>query len=228
MNAMIFAAGRGHRLSPITDTTPKPLLEFDGVSLLARHLHALRISGYKRVVINLGWLGDQIVSAIGGGKRFGLDVIYSNEGDQILETGGGAFRALPMLGPHPFLAVNADILTDMPAPPATLRDDDLGKLILVPRPEEKTRGDFSMLGDRVSNAEPRDLTYGGFAIYRPEFFSGCESGKFSVVPLMRAAADAGRLGGKLYTGYWSDIGTPERLITTQRSTSLPAVPAGQR
>ena len=211
MIAMLLAAGRGERLRPLTDAVPKSLVEVRGQSLLERHLLALKAAGVETVVINLGWLGEQIVDRVGSGSRYGLNVIYSPEGDHILETGGGIQRALPMLGSQPFLVVNADIYTDMPLPVADLDARTLGKLIMVATPAYKARGDFDLVARRVRNAAQPELTFSGVAIYRPEFFADCIPGRFSVVPLLRAAADADQLAGELYAGKWADAGTLERL-----------------
>jgi len=211
MIAMILAAGRGERLRPVTDTVPKALVEVHNDSLLERHLHAVRAAGVETVVINLGWLGEQIVDRIGSGSSFGLNVVYSPEGDDILETGGGIHRALPMLGSEAFLVVNADIFTDMPFPTREPGNDDIAHLVLVPMPGGKTRGDFDLVDGRVRNGGEAEFTFSGVAIYRPEFFANCEPGRFSVVPMLRAAADAGQLSGSIYSGLWRDVGTPEML-----------------
>jgi MurNAc alpha-1-phosphate uridylyltransferase len=211
MIAMILAAGRGERLRPLTDTLPKALVEVQGVSLLERHLGALKSAGIETVVINLGWQGDQIVERVGSGSRFELNVVYSPEGENILETGGGIQRALPMLGTDPFLVVNADIFTDMPLAAATLGADDQAHLVLVPTPPDKNSGDFDLTDGRVRNGDAALYTFSGVSVFRPEFFTGCEPGRFSVVPMLRAAADAGRLSGSVYAGFWRDVGTPERL-----------------
>lgn len=211
MIAMILAAGRGERLRPLTDDVPKSLVEVRGESLLERNLRTLSNGGVDTVVINLGWLGEQIPARVGSGERFGLNVIYSQEGDNILETGGGIHRALPMLGRQPFLVINADIYTDMPVPEVELLDSDLAHLVLVPTPAGKDHGDFSLSGDRVSNSGDSMFTFSGVSIYRPAFFDNCEPGRFSVVPMLREAADAGRISGSVYDGLWRDVGTPERL-----------------
>jgi MurNAc alpha-1-phosphate uridylyltransferase len=208
---MILAAGRGERLRPLTENIPKSLVEVHGEPLLERHLRSLKTGGIDTVVINLGWLGGQILDRIGGGERFGLNVIYSQEGDNILETGGGIHRALPVLGNEPFLVVNADIFTDMPVPDIALDDDDLAHLVLVPTPDDRKDGDFALVGDRVRNEGGAMRTFSGVSIYRAEFFDDCEPGRFSVVPMLRAAADAGRISGSVYAGLWRDVGTPERL-----------------
>jgi MurNAc alpha-1-phosphate uridylyltransferase len=209
--AMILAAGRGERLRPLTDSIPKALAEVRGQSLLERHLRAIKTAGVETVVINLGWLGEQIAERVGSGADFGLNVIYSPEDDNILETGGGIQRALSMLGRDPFLVVNADIFTDMPMPVADFDEQTLGKLILVPTPTHKARGDFDVADGRLRNAEQPQLTFSGVAIYRPEFFANCEAGRFSVAPMLRAAADANLLAASEYSGSWVDVGTIERL-----------------
>ena len=213
---MILAAGRGERLRPLTETIPKALVEVRGRSLLERHLASLAGAGIETVVINLGWLGEQIARRVGSGRDYGLDVVYSPEGDNILETGGGIHRALPLLGSEPFLVVNADIYTDMPLPPAGLGEHDMGHLVLVPKPAQKERGDFDLRDGRIRNSEDPAFTFSGVAVYRPEFFAGCEPGRFPLAPMLKAAAREGRLAGSLYEGVWEDVGTPERLAELNR------------
>jgi MurNAc alpha-1-phosphate uridylyltransferase len=217
MKAMILAAGRGERLRPLTDTRPKSLVDVGGKTLLERHLEHIQAAGIKTVVINLGWLGEQIADRIGNGKELGLDVIYSLEGDNILETGGGIFKALPRLGTAPFLVINADIFTDMPVPRITLRDDVLGHLVLVPTPAYRAHGDFDIEDGLIRRSEKPAYTFSGVAVYRPEFFARCTSGRFSLAPMFFHAADRGRLSGSLYEGPWADIGTPERLEAVRKS-----------
>jgi MurNAc alpha-1-phosphate uridylyltransferase len=214
--AMILAAGRGERLRPITEKTPKALVEVRGRSLLERHLDHLQAAGIETVVINLGWHGEQIADRIGSGQDYGLKVIYSPEGDDILETGGGIHRALPLLGRDPFLVVNADVFTDMPLPPAELAGDDLGHLVLVPRPAHKAHGDFDLRDGRICDNGGATYTFSGVAVYRPEFFADCEPGRFPLAPMLRAAARAGCMAGSLYEGLWEDVGTPERLAELNR------------
>ena len=211
MIAMILAAGRGERLRPVTDSVPKSLVEVNGQALLERHLRSLADGGVETVVINLGWLGEQITARIGSGEEFGLNVVYSEEGDNILETGGGIHRALPMLGADPFLVVNADIYTDMPLPHGELGDDDMAHLVCVPPLEDKDNGDFAIVDGRIRNDGEPMFTFSGVSIYRPEFFADCTPGRFSVVPMLRSAAEADRISGSVYPGLWRDVGTPERL-----------------
>ncbi len=210
MIAMILAAGRGERLRPITESMPKALVEVRGRSLLERHLDAVKAAGVDTVVINLGWLGEEIADRIGSGTRYGLAVVYSPEGEDILETGGGIQRALPLLGNDPFLVVNADVFTDMPLP-TTVPDDSDGHLVLVPTPAHKDQGDFDLVNGRVANGETPSLTFSGVAVYRPEFFAACKPGRFPLAPMLRHAADESRLTGSIFDGAWEDVGTPQRL-----------------
>ncbi len=211
MIAMILAAGRGERLRPLTDTTPKSLVEVGGRSMLERHLENIRDAGISDIVINLGWLGEQIEQRVGSGSGFGVNVRYSREGENVLETGGGIHHALPMLGDQPFLVVNADIVTDMPFTGISLSDDYLGHLVLVPSPRYRDGGDFDLDHGVVANGLTPALTFSGVAIYRPEFFDDCKAGRFPLAPMLRAAADARRLQGALYEGCWADVGTLQRL-----------------
>lgn len=216
MIAMILAAGRGERLRPITEEIPKALVEVQGRSLLERHLDNIMAAGIETVVINLGWLGESIAARIGSGHSYGLNVVYSPEGENILETGGGIHRALPLLGGEPFLVVNADVFTDMPLPPAELGGNDAGHLVLVPTPAHKERGDFDLDDGRVVDSDEPPLTFSGIAVYRPELFAECEAGRFPLAPMLKAAARAGELSGSLYEGLWEDVGTPERLAELNR------------
>jgi len=211
MASMILAAGRGERLRPISDTTPKALAEVAGISLLEQQLQRLADARVKTVVINLGWHGEQIAERIGSGQQYGLQVVYSPEYNNILDTGGGINRALPLLGNVPFWVINADIFTDIALPNVKLGADSLAHLVLVPTPAHKESGDFELRDGKVRNSDHQDLTYSGIAFYRPEFFAESGGGRFSVVPLLREAADRGQLDGSLYEGIWADVGTPERL-----------------
>ena len=215
MRAMLLAAGRGERLRPLTDKVPKSLVEVRGETLLERHLANLSGAGIRSVVINLGWLGDRIVERVGSGGHYGLDVLYSQEGGNVLETGGGIHKALPMLGDGPFLVINADIYTDMPVPRIELADEHVGHLVMVPSPVYRDGGDFDIEDGLIRNGETQRLTFSGVAMYRPAFFDGCEPGRFPLAPMLREAADNGLLSGSLYEGLWADIGTPERLKALQ-------------
>jgi MurNAc alpha-1-phosphate uridylyltransferase len=210
---MILAAGRGERMRPLTLVKPKPLLEAGGVPLIVHHLHALRAAGIEDVVVNLSWLGAQIRGALGDGSRYGLRLQYSDEGPEPLETGGGIFRALPLLGAGPFLVLNGDVWADVDY--SRLHDriapNDLARLVLVPNPPHNVRGDFVLANGRIVETEGERCTFSGVGVYRAALFDGCRDGIFKLAPLLRAAARAGRVGGELHTGTWLDIGTPERL-----------------
>jgi N-acetyl-alpha-D-muramate 1-phosphate uridylyltransferase len=209
---MLLAAGRGERLRPITDSLPKPLVEVAGKPLIVYHLEALARAGIADVVINLSWLGEKIRAALGDGSRYGVRIAYSEEGPAPLETGGGIHRALPLLGPKPFLVVNADVWTDMDfSRVPTLEEGVEARLILAANPPHHPRGDFGLEGDFVVERETDRLTYTGIGAYRPQLFAGCVPGKFPLLPLLRRAIAARRLRGELYRGEWLDIGSPERL-----------------
>jgi MurNAc alpha-1-phosphate uridylyltransferase len=213
---MILAAGRGERMRPLTDHTPKPLLVVRGKPLIQWHLEALARAGIAEVVINLAWLGARIRAALGEGRQFGLDIVYSDEGSQALETGGGIFHALPLLGSQPFLLVNGDTFTDLDFGALALEPGALAHLVLVPNPPQHPRGDFALRSGAVSQeGEPRH-TYSGIGIYHPELFAGCGAGRFPLLPLLQTAMRANRLRGQRYNGLWSDVGTVERLAALQK------------
>lgn len=213
--AMILAAGRGERMRPLTDHTPKPLLQAGGVPLIVHHLTRLAASGFRRVVVNHAHLGGQIEAALRDGSRWGLSIHYSPEA-QALETGGGIFKALSLLGPDPFLVVNGDIWTDLPFARVKIKEGDLAHLVLVENPSHHPEGDFALIDGRVrAEGEPR-LTFSGIGLYRPELFAGCEAGAFPLAPLLRMAMGLDRVGGQLHQGRWYDIGTPGRLAELDR------------
>lgn len=218
MKAMILAAGRGERMRPLTLMRPKPLLEVGGESLIVHQLRALALAGFREVVVNLSWLGGMIRETLGDGSSLGVSISYSDEGPEPLETGGGIFRALPLLGPAPFLVLNGDVWTDYPYERLRdqLRGGDCGHLVLVANPAHNPAGDFALSQGRiVEGGEPR-FTFAGFGVYRPELFAGCTDGSFKLAPLLRSASRAGQLGGEMYDGRWMDIGTPERLAELDR------------
>ena len=209
---MLLAAGRGERLRPITDSLPKPLVEIAGKPLIVYHLEALARAEVRDVVINLSWLGEKIRGALGDGSRHGVRITYSEEGPVPLETGGGIHRALPLLGPGPFLVVNSDVWTDVDfSRVLTLEEDAAARLLLAPNPPQHPRGDFGLDGDYVVEREAGRFTYTGIGIYRPDLFAGCTPGKFPLLPLLQRAIAARRLRGEVYRGEWLDIGSPDRL-----------------
>lgn len=212
---MILAAGRGERMRPLTDHTPKPLLRAGGRALIEYHLLRLAAAGYADVVINLAHLGKQIREHLGDGTAFGLRIRYSPE-ERALETGGGIRRALPLLGDGPFLVINGDIWCDHPLEAPSMDDRDLAHLILVDNPEHHPEGDFHLAGGRVHEHGSPRLTFSGIGWYRPELFRGYADGRFALAPLLRAAMAEDRVRGEYYAGRWLDAGTPERLATLDR------------
>lgn len=213
MRAMILAAGRGERMRPLTDTTPKPLLAVGGKPLIEYHIEALVAVGIREIVINLAWKGELLRQALGDGTRFGAQLSYSDEGAQALETGGGIFKALPLLGDAPFIVVSADIWTDYSFARCTSlpHADDLAHFVLVPNPSFHPNGDFHLAGERVTPSEGPRYTYANIGVFRPEFFAGCRPGRFPLVPVMRARIAEGRVSGEIYEGAWRNIGTPAQL-----------------
>jgi len=211
MRAMILAAGRGERLRPLTDQTPKPLVEVGGMPLIEYHIRSLASAGFREIVINQGHLGDQLPLAIGDGSRWGIAIHWSDEQPQALETGGGIHQALPHLGPAPFLVVNGDVWTDYPFARLRAVKCDWAHLVLVPNPAQHPQGDFSLQHARIRQDGENRLTFSGIGVYHPRLFDGCTAGKFSVVPLLRAAMEEHLVTGERYHGRWEDIGTLERL-----------------
>ncbi len=213
---MILAAGRGERLRPLTDRLPKPLVEVAGKPLIEYHLEALATAGFREIVINQGHLGDLLPAALGNGSRWGLHIHWSDEQPEALETGGGIFQALPLLGPGPFLVINGDLWTDYPVARLRAVKCDWAHLVLVPNPAHNPAGDFALEGARVRELGDRVHTFSGIAVYHPRLFDGCQPGKFSVVPLLRAAMREHLVTGELFRGGWNDVGTPERLADLER------------
>jgi MurNAc alpha-1-phosphate uridylyltransferase len=209
--AMILAAGRGERLRPMTDTTPKPLLQVRGQPLIERHVLGLARAGVERIVINLAWLGSQIREYLGDGARYGVAIVYSEEQPRALETAGGIFRALPHLGPGPFAVVNGDILTSFPFETLRLAGDRDAHLVLVPNPPQHPRGDFGLEQGLALTAAASQYTFSGIGMYRSAFFAGCADGVFPLKPLLLRSMAAKRCSAELYSGVWEDVGTPERL-----------------
>jgi MurNAc alpha-1-phosphate uridylyltransferase len=208
---MLLAAGRGERMRPLSDTLPKPLMEVGGSALIVWHLAALARAGVREVVINLSWLGGKLRAALGDGRDFGVRISWSEEGPVPLETGGGIFHALPLLGREPFLVVNADIWTDIDFGQLHLPREAHAHLVLIANPPHHPRGDFGLEGERVVNRDSERFTYSGVGVYSPEFFAGCSAGRFPLLPLLNRAIAASRVSGEVHRGQWCDVGTAERL-----------------
>ena len=220
MRALIFAAGKGERMRPLTEHTPKPLLAAAGKPLVAWHLEKLAALGVSDVVLNISWLADRFEPALGDGAAWGLRLHYSHEGPEPLETGGGMLRALPLLGDAPFLAVNGDIWTDYDFARLPAAPPGLAHLVMVDNPPQHPRGDFHLRADGVLEASRTPtLTFSGIGLYRPDILRdwraqpGADSQppRFKLAPLLIAAMARGEVSGEHHAGRWTDVGTPERL-----------------
>ncbi len=209
--AMILAAGRGERMRPLTDHIPKPLLEVGGRPLIQYHVEALARAGIVDLVVNHAHLGEQIEAFLGDGSRWGVSITYSPEPPGALETGGGIFNALPLLGAAPFLVINGDIWSDYDLSQVACPTGMLAHLILVGNPTHNPSGDFHLQDGVISNDGAGRLTFSGIGVYSPGLFSKCEAGAFPLAPLLREAAAIGRVSGEQHLGGWIDVGTPQRL-----------------
>jgi MurNAc alpha-1-phosphate uridylyltransferase len=225
--AFILAAGRGERMRPLTDTTPKPLLQVGGKRLIEWHLQALAQAGVLRVVINTAHLAECFEPALGDGARYGLSIRYSREVER-LETGGGLLNALPLIDSPRFLLVNGDVFCDVDYAQFALAPNDLAQLLLVDNPPQHLRGDFHLDGTRVydqpaQHADAPRLTYAGIGLFDARLLQGWRDvigdsedsrrhpPRFGLAPLLRAAMQQDRIAGFRHRGHWEDVGTPERL-----------------
>lgn len=224
MKVLIFAAGRGERMRPLTDATPKPLLAAGGKPLIVWHLEKLAARDVREVVINTSWFAEQFPAALGDGSRWGLRIVYSFEGATPLETGGGMFNALPLLGAAPFLLLNGDVWTDYDLTRLPSEPEGLAHLVMVDPAEHLPQGDFALEADgRLRSAGASLLTYAGLGVFRPELLRawrdavGERAGvdarppRFPLAPLLRAHMATGQITGEHFRGRWTDVGTPERL-----------------
>jgi MurNAc alpha-1-phosphate uridylyltransferase len=212
MKAMILAAGRGDRMRPLTDTTPKPLLQAGGKPIIQHTIEQLVSTQFTEIVINIAHLGQKIKDYLGNGEQFGATITYSDEGKTGLETAGGIINALPLLGDEPFLVVNGDIATDYDFSKLNKKTIKLAHLVLIPNPEHHPEGDFylSSTGDIAEQGTPK-LTFSGIGVYNPELFNKVTPGKIKLVTLLRQAISLNKVSGEKFDNFWMDIGTPERL-----------------
>ncbi|MDG6773516.1 nucleotidyltransferase family protein [Thiomicrorhabdus sp. ZW0627] len=222
VKAMILAAGRGNRLRPLTDSIPKPLVPLCGKPLIEYHIEKLAEAGVEEIVINHAWLGDQIENTLGNGERWGVRIHYSPEPEGGLETAGGIIKALSLLGNEPFVVVNGDVYTDMDFAPlieqaCSFSDSSelLAHLVLVPSPEFNAQGDFGLNEESRVQSEGGH-TFAGLSILHPNLFENMEVDFIKLAPILREAMQAGKVSGELYEGFWSDIGTHERLHEAER------------
>lgn len=216
MKTMILAAGLGNRMRPLTLHTPKPLLEVGGKPLIVWHIEKLHNIGVTEIVINTAWLGEKLAQALGDGSQFGVNILWSHEGEG-LETAGGIINALPLLGEDPFILVNGDVWTTMDF--STLLDvkleNDLAHLVFVDNPAQHPQGDFILANGRGytfdQNQQGEALTYSGVAVIHPNMFAGLENGKRPLAPLLKQAMLEQQISASKMQGVWVDVGTPERL-----------------
>ncbi|WP_336166273.1 N-acetylmuramate alpha-1-phosphate uridylyltransferase MurU [Acinetobacter sp. 161(2023)] len=217
MKAMILAAGLGNRMRPLTLYTPKPLLEVGGKPLIVWHIEKLKKIGVTEIIINSAWLADKLISSLGDGSQFGVDIRWTRE-DEGLDTAGGIINALPLLGTDPFILVNGDVWTTMDF--EGLRhiqlNDDLAHLVLVDNPKQHPEGDFTLLDGSVftfdQDVTGENLTFSGVSIIHPKLFDGLEPGKRPLAPLLKQAMHNQKISGEKLKGAWVDVGTPERLM----------------
>ena len=209
---MILAAGRGERMRPLTDTTPKPLIQAGKYRLIEYHLTNLKKAGFNEIVINIAWLGKQIKHFLGDGSSYGLSICYSDEGDQALETGGGIFNALPLLGDEPFVVINGDIWTDYPLNKLlNLKPEGTAHLVVINNPPHNPDGDFFLNDNKLTETGKEKYTFSGIGVYTKIFFKNQNNNVFPLAPIIRNDITQGLISGELYNGTWYDIGTLERL-----------------
>jgi len=215
MRAMILAAGRGERLRPLTDSTPKPLIAIAGTPLIEYHLRNLAGAGVKDIIINTAWLAEKIHQQLGDGSAYGVTIRYSDEGTA-LETAGGIINALPLLGDDPFLVVNGDIYCEFDfsaiiAAQGCLADDKQAHLVMVKNPDHNQAGDFVIEDGLIKNTGDNMYTFSGIGIYRPAFFSEQKPGTLPLAPIIRKKSEQSLVSGEVYDGLWTDAGTIERI-----------------
>ena len=212
MKAMILAAGRGERMRPLTDTVPKPLIQAGKHRLIEYHLTNLKNAGFRDIVINVAWLGKQVMDTLGDGSNYGVSIQYSNEGKQALETGGGIFNALPLLGDDPFTVINGDIWTDYPLEDLiNLQPEGTAHLVLVNNPPHHPEGDFFLNDHTLTDTGNQAYTYSGIGVYTQAFFKNQTGNAFPLAPIIRNDIKQSLISAELYQGIWYDIGTSDRL-----------------
>lgn len=222
VKAMILAAGRGNRLRPLTDSLPKPLVKVCGKSLIEYHIEKLAAVGVTDIIINHAWLGEKIEATLGCGQRWGVTIHYSPEPEGGLETAGGIINALPLLGHAPFIVINGDVYCDFDFEPLIKqaqqmlgRSDTQAHLMLVPSPEHNAQGDFGLTNTRVTDAG--HYTFAGLSVLSPALFTDLDVGFIKLAPILRQAMQRQTVTGTVFEGFWSDVGTLERLALTQQA-----------
>lgn len=218
MRAMILAAGRGTRMGELTEVVPKPLLKVNGRYLIEYSLSSLAAIGVQDIVINVCYQKEMIKQTLGNGERYGVTIHYSEE-DQALETGGGIFQALPLLGTQPFIVLSSDVITDYPLQNLPQEPRGLAHLVVVDNPSYHPKGDFCLQGHRLYYGEGETFTFANIGIYRPELFAGCTPGKFRLTELFQRGIANQKIDGELYQGYWYNIGSPDQLALCEQDSS---------
>jgi MurNAc alpha-1-phosphate uridylyltransferase len=219
-HAMILAAGRGQRMMPFTENTPKPLIKVKGIALIEHSINQLKKAKITNIVINTSYLGEQLSERLGDGSDFGVRITYSDESSGALETAGGIIKALPILGSKPFVVINSDVLCDYDLSKLTLSVGSLAHLVLIDNPPHNPNGDFSLVNNhQITNIHGQSYTFSGIGIYHPDLFKShlMSEQKLPLYLLLKEAIANGQLSGEHYNGYWQDVGTPERLKQANNS-----------
>jgi MurNAc alpha-1-phosphate uridylyltransferase len=209
MRGMILAAGRGQRMGALTDHTPKALLKIGQKFLIEYSIDAMIAAGIKDIVINVSYYREKIIAELGDGKKYGVNIYYSEE-EEALETGGGIYQALPLLGEDPFIVLSCDVISDyaLQQLPAL---SGLAHIVLVDNPDFNVRGDFNLDRERVNIEPPCRLTYANIGLFHPDLFAACKPGKFRLGDVLKAYASQGLVTGEYFKGFWHNLGTPEQL-----------------
>lgn len=210
MKVMILAAGRGERMGTLTEQLPKPLLPIGDKPIIGHLLTRLAQQGFKEIVINISYLAEKIRAVLGTGEQYGVTINYSYEA-AALETAGGIYQALPLLGPEPFMAMSGDLWTDYPFAKLLKQPTRLAHLVMVDNPWHNPTGDFYLAADELSLTGAKKLNYAGIGVYHPDFFKDCQPGAAKLGPLFQQAIAARQMTGEYYAGEWVNIGTPAQL-----------------
>lgn len=211
MKAIILAAGKGKRFGNITKIVPKPLIKLGEFSLIEHNIILLKKYGFEEIIINVSHLSDLIINFLGNGEKYNVNINYSIEYPEPLETGGGIQNALRLLGDKPFLVINSDIFTDCNLSKIKINSSDLASLVMVKNPSHNIQGDFSILKNRIILNKRNDTTYSGIGIYKPEFFQNNIVKKYKLIDLLIKHIKNDRVSGFHFKGIWHDVGNEERL-----------------
>jgi MurNAc alpha-1-phosphate uridylyltransferase len=213
MRAMILAAGRGERMQHLTANVPKALLRLHGRYLIEYSILSLRKAGIHDIVINVSYQAEQIKSIVGSGSQYDVSIVYSDE-VEALETGGGIFQALPLLGNNPFIVLSCDVVSDYALQNLPKNPEKLAHLVLVDNPDFHPAGDFCLMGNKIYLGADQTYTFGNIGVYRPELFAGCQPGKFRLGELLKRAIQNAQVTGECHKGFWQNFGTPAQLENT--------------